>query len=200
MDPGYVYFQWPAFLTARQADAFHAVARMKPGVTVQQAQQEMSSIQARLTEQYPEFEAGKSVNLVPLSQEVVGPRVRASLWMLLGAVLFLLLLACINVASLVLARQSAREKEQAIRLALGASRARLLRLQVIESVVLALWAAVPGLALAGAAILVVRAFVAAGRNPRLCRSSPGSGSGGVLRAAVVDHRHLFRDGTGMAKR
>jgi predicted permease len=150
--------QWPAFLTARQADAFHAVARLKPGVTVQQAQQEMSSIQARLTEQYPEFEAGKSVNLVPLSEEVVGPRVRASLRMLLGAVLFLLLLACINVASLVLGRQSAREKEQAIRVALGASRARLLRLQVMESVVLALWAALPGLGLAAAIIPVLRAF------------------------------------------
>ncbi len=150
--------QWPAFLTARQADAFNAVARLKAGVTVQQAQQELTSLQARLNQAYPQFEAGKSVNVVPLNEELVGPRIRASLWMLFGAVLFVLFLACTNVASLVLARQSSREKEIGVRLALGATRARLIRLQLLESLILGVLAALPGIALAAAAIPIVRAF------------------------------------------
>jgi putative ABC transport system permease protein len=154
--------QWPAFLVARQADAFNAVARLQAGVTPQQAQQEMTSINARLNQQYPQFEAGKSVNVVPLTEELVGPRIRASLWMLFGAVLFVLLIACTNVASLVLARQRSREKENAVRAALGASRARLIRLQLVESLILSLLAALPSVALAAAAIPVVRAFGPAG--------------------------------------
>jgi predicted permease len=150
--------QWPAFLTARQADAFNAVARLRVGVTPEQAQQEMADLGARLNKQYPQFEAGKSINVVPLTAELVGPGIRASLWMLFGAVLFVLLIACTNVASLVLARQSSREKENAVRLALGASRARLVRLQLIESLVLSLFAALPGVGLAAAAIPLVRAF------------------------------------------
>jgi putative ABC transport system permease protein len=150
--------QWQAFLTARQADAFNAVARLQAGVTPQQAQQEMASISARLNKQYPQFEAGKSVNVVPLTEELIGPRIRASLWMLFGAVVFVLFLACTNVASLMLARQSSREKENAVRLALGASRTRLIRLQLVESLVLSLLAALPGVGLAAAAIPVVRAF------------------------------------------
>ena len=150
--------QWPAFLTARQADAFNAVARLQAGVTPQQAQQEMASISARLNKQYPQFEAGKSVNVVPLTEEVIGPRIRASLWMLFGAVVFVLFLACTNVASLMLARQSLREKENAVRVALGASRTRLIRLHLIESLLLSLLAALPGVGLAAAAVPVVRAF------------------------------------------
>jgi putative ABC transport system permease protein len=150
--------QWPAFLTARQADAFNAVARLQAGVTPQQAQQEMDSISAHLNKQYPQFEAGKSVNVVPLSEELIGPRIRASLWMLFGAVVFVLFIACTNVASLMLARQSSREKENAVRVALGASRVRLIRLQLVESVVLSLLAALPGVGIAAAAIPVVRAF------------------------------------------
>jgi predicted permease len=148
--------QWPAFLTARQADAFNAVARLQAGVTPQQAQQEMDSIIARLNQQYPQFEAGKSVNVMPLSEELIGPRIRASLWMLFGAVVFVLFLACTNVASLMLARQSSREKENAVRVALGASRRRLIRLQLVESLFLSILAALPGMGLAAAAIPVVR--------------------------------------------
>ena len=150
--------QWPAFPTARQADAFNAVARLQAGVTPQQAQQEMDSISAHLNKQYPQFEAGKSVNVVPLTEELVSPRIRASLWMLFGAVVFVLFLACTNVASLMLARQSSREKENAVRVALGASRTRLIRLQLVESLLLSLLAALPGVGLAAAAIPVARAF------------------------------------------
>lgn len=150
--------QWPAFLTARQADAFNALARLQAGVTPQQAQREMDSISAHLNMQYPQFEAGKSVNVVPLSEELIGPRIRASLWILFGAVVFVLFIACTNVASLMLARQSSREKENAVRVALGASRTRLIRLQLVESLVLSLLAALPGVGLAAAVIPVVRAF------------------------------------------
>jgi predicted permease len=149
---------WPVFMTARQADAFNALARLKAEVTPQQAQQEMVSITARLNSEYPEFEAGKSVSVVPLPMELIGPRVRTGLWMLFGAVLFVLLIACTNVASLVLARQSSRERDSAVRLALGASRARLIRLQLLECLLLSLFAALTGLALAAAGIPILRAF------------------------------------------
>jgi putative ABC transport system permease protein len=150
--------QWPAFLTARQADAFNAVARLQAGVTPQQAQQEMASISVRLNKQFPQFEAGKSVNVVPLAEELIGARIRSSLWMLFGAVVSVLFIACTNVASLMLARLSLREKENAVRVALGASRGRLIRLQLIESLVLSFLAALPGVGLAAAAIPVVRAL------------------------------------------
>jgi predicted permease len=149
---------WPAFLTARQADAFNAIARLEPGVTLQQAQQEMNAISTGLSSEYPLFEAGKSINVVPLTAELVAPGTRTALWTLFGAVFFLLLIGCANVASLLLARQSSRERESAIRTALGASRARLIRLQMLECLILSLFSALPGIALAAVAIPVLRTF------------------------------------------
>jgi predicted permease len=149
---------WSAFLTARQADAFNAIARLKPGVSPYQAQQEMISIGTRLSRQYPEFEAGKSISIVPLPLELVGQRTRTALWMLFGAVLFLLLIACANIASLVLARQNSRERDNAVRLALGASRRRLIQLELHECLILSVFAAIPGFALAAASIPILRAF------------------------------------------
>jgi len=150
---------WPAFLTARQADAFNAIARLKPGITFQQSQHEMDSISARLNREYPLFEAGKSVNVVRLAAELVPSNTRTALWMLFGAVLFLMLIACANVATLLLARQDSRERESAIRLALGASSAHLIRLQMLECLLLSLFSALPGLAIAAAAIPILRALV-----------------------------------------
>jgi len=149
---------WTAYLTARQADAFNAIARLKPAVSLQQAQQDMDSISARLNREYPLFEADKSVNVVPLPAELVHPGTRTALWMLFGAVLFLLLIACANVATLLLARQGSRERESAIRVALGARRANLIRLQMLECLLLSLFSGLPGLALAAASIPVLRAF------------------------------------------
>jgi predicted permease len=149
---------WPAFLTARQADAFNAIARLAPGISLQQAQQEMDSISAGLGHKYPIFEAGKSINVVPLPAELVRPGTRNALWTLFGAVVFLLLIGCANVASLLLARQSSRERESAIRTALGASRARLVRLQMLECLLLSLFSTLLGLALAAAAIPVLRSI------------------------------------------
>ena len=149
---------WPAFLTARQADAFNAIARLQPGVTLQQAQQEMDAISTGLSSEYPLFEAGKSINVVPLTAELVAPGTRTALWTLFGAVFFLLLIACANVASLLLARQSSRERESAIRTALGASRVHLVRLQMLECLLLSLFSALPGIALAAVAIPMLRTF------------------------------------------
>jgi putative ABC transport system permease protein len=149
---------WPAFLTARQADAFNAIARLEPGITWQRAQQEMDSISTGLGNQYPLFEAGKSISVVPLPTELVRPGTRATLWTLFGAVSFLLLIGCANVATLLLARQSSRERECAVRTALGASRADLIRLQMLECLILSLFSALPGIALATAAIPVLRAL------------------------------------------
>ena len=93
-----------------------------------------------------------------LPTELVRPRTRTALWTLFGAVCFLLLIGCANVASLLLARQSLRERERAVRAALGASRARLIRLQMLECLLLSLFSALPGMALASAAIPVLRAL------------------------------------------
>lgn len=152
----------------RAMHSLKVVARLKDGVTLQRAEAEMRTIASRL-EQVHEVNTGHSVNLFPLHSEVVGP-VRAPLLILIGAVAFVLLIACVNVANLLLVRAAARQKEIAIRTALGASRSRIVRQFLAESLLLSLLGGAVGLLLAtwGTDLLVA---ISPADTPRLSEIS-----------------------------
>jgi len=135
------------------------IARLKPGSDVKQAQAEMNTVSRRLEQLYPADDKGWGALVVPLHDDLVSD-VRPAMLVLLGAVACVLLIACVNVANLILARAFSRQKEIAIRTALGASSARVLRQVLTESVLLALVGGALGLAFAPMGIRLILAFLA----------------------------------------
>jgi putative ABC transport system permease protein len=133
---------------AVEGTQLQAVARLKPGVSVEAAQAEMATIATGLSTTYPESNQGIGVTVLPLMDTFVGPEPRAMLFTMLGAVFGVLLIACANVANLLLARTAARSKEIAIRTALGASRTRTIVQLLAETLVLAACGATAGLLIA----------------------------------------------------
>ncbi len=142
----------------RSSHYLEVIGRLRPGVAPAVAQARMNSIEQDLTRQYPREYIGSDIKLVPLQAQVVGG-VRSALIVLFGAVVFVLLIACANIANLLLARATARRREVAIRSALGATSARLLRQMMTESVTLALAGGVLGTLMSFWAIGLIRAVL-----------------------------------------
>jgi putative ABC transport system permease protein len=144
---GSAFANTPEQAVNRQLRNLRAVAHLNPGVTLAQMQSEVDLISQRLQQQYPDTNADVRIIFTPLSQRIVGD-VEPVLWVLLGTVGFVLLIACANVANLMLARTAARERELAIRSALGAGRGRLQRQLLTESLLLSIIGGLAGLLLA----------------------------------------------------
>jgi putative ABC transport system permease protein len=130
---------------------YNVIARLKPQTTIDQAKSDLAAISSRLEQQYPEDDKGWGATAIPLHEQMIGD-VRTALLVLLGAVAFVLLIACANVANLVLAKTLARGREMAIRSALGAGRMVLLRHILVETLVLSVTGGLLGLMLARAVI------------------------------------------------
>ena len=137
------------------------IGRLRNGVSLQQAHEQMNQVMAALDKQYPEWSPGRQVRVITLQQHLVG-KVRGWMLLILGAVALVLLIACANVANLMLARATVRGREMGIRAALGASRWRLVRALLVEGLLLSTLGAVLGVLLAYAGVQVIRAWLPAG--------------------------------------
>jgi len=162
-------------MSSRRGHFLRVVGLLRPGVDLKQAQADLDTIAARLAAAYPDTNKGWSSRLMPLRTVLVGD-VRPALLVILGAVALVLLIACANVASLLLARNTARRREIAVRIALGASRLRLIQQLLTESIVLSLAGGAVGILLANWGVAVLKRM-----GPEsLPRLNEVSVSGGVL--------------------
>src|SRR6202047_946001 len=151
-----------AFKPEQLNHEFHwllVMARLKPGVTITQANADMESVTHHIAEVYPKSNQGWSATVEPLQNDFLERDVRRALWMLLGAVGFVLLIACANVANLLLARGTARQKEVAVRASLGATRAQLFSQFLTESLALAAIGGALGIGLAWGLLKVIMAMI-----------------------------------------
>ena len=142
----------PVFRGPRQQRPFIAYGRIAEGVTLEQASSEMKIISEKLSQQYQDSNKNITAAVTPFLDYVLGSQIRTIFWSLMGAVAFVLLIACANVANLLLARAAHRTREIAVRVSLGATRWRIVRQLLVEAIVLALVSGVAGLALAYAGI------------------------------------------------
>jgi putative ABC transport system permease protein len=147
----------PNLIERRGAHFLPLVGRMKPGITLQTASADLQTIAAQLAKHYPDTNAGRTVRAVPLQSDIVGD-VQPALLVLSGAVALVLLIACANVANLFLARAAVREREIAIRTALGANRFQIVRQLLTETLLLALVGGAAGLILAWWSLDLLRNF------------------------------------------
>ena len=166
-----VWQDWEIGDIGRGYHSAAAIARLRDGVTLASAQRDLNAVASRIAQAFPADEAGVGVAAVPLRQQIVG-EVEAPLWAMLGAVMFVLLIACANVANLLLVRAASRAPEVAVRTALGAGRRQLLVQSLAESMVIALGGAVLGTVMA---VLLVYGLTAGGGG-----GGGGEGGGGTL--------------------
>ena len=157
-EPHTLFPDWEARRRVRGRDSWFVVGRLRPDVTVEAAQTEMSTIGRRLDAQLPVGERNRGVRVVPLGRYVVGARSRLALWMLMAAVACVLLIAAANIANLWLARSLGRGRDVALRAALGASPGRIVRQHLTESLTLAVGAGVLGTFLAVVGVDLVRSL------------------------------------------
>jgi putative ABC transport system permease protein len=144
--------RWPMFQKFRIADAFNGLARLKPGRSIEEARVEMKVISSQLAKEYPATDTGLAVDVLPLFDQVAKWPVRRALWVLGGAALCVLLVACSNIASLLIARSAKRRNEIAIRAALGAGQRQLIWQLATESLLLSLAGGIGGIVIAYAGL------------------------------------------------
>lgn len=161
-------------LKERGAHVLLGIGRLKPNVSLEGAQADIANIAASLAQEYPRSNRNTTAYLVSVHEQLVGRDMRQALWLLLGAVGFILLIACTNTANLLLVRASTRQKEIAIRAALGASRWRIARALFVESLILSLLAGGTGLFLAVWGLGGIKYF-AADQVPRIAEVSINRG-------------------------